>query len=58
MGMKQIVRALERRKDSKTETFRRLAEALATKQKVTIKSNDNDEVNAITTTIEDTEFDK
>lgn len=58
MGMKQIVRALERRKDSKTETFRRLAEALATKQKVTIKSNDNDEVNAITTTIEDTEFDQ
>ena len=58
MGMKQIVRALERRKDSKTETFRRLAEALATKQKVTIKSNDNNEVNAITTTIEDTEFDK
>lgn len=58
MGMKQIVRALERRKDSKTETFRRLAEALATKQKVTIKSNDNNEVNAITTTIEDTEFDQ
>ena len=58
MGMKQIVRALERRKDSKTETIRRLAEALATKQKVTIKSNDNDEVNAITTTIEDTEFDQ
>lgn len=58
MGMKQIVRALERRKDSKTETFRRLAEALATKQKVTIKYNDNNEVNAITTTIEDTEFDQ
>lgn len=58
MGMKQIVRALERRKDSKTETFRRLAEALATKQKVIIKSNDNNEVNAITTTIEDTEFDQ
>lgn len=58
MGMKQIVKALERRKDSKTETFRRLAEALATKQKVTIKSNDNNEVNAITTTIEDTEFDQ
>lgn len=58
MGMKQIVRALERRKDSKTETFRRLAETLATKQKVTIKSNDNNEVNAITTTIEDTEFDQ
>lgn len=58
MGMKQIVRALERRKDSKTETFRRLAEALATKQKVIIESNDNNEVNAITTTIEDTEFDQ
>lgn len=58
MGMKQIVRALERRKDNKTETFRRLAEALATKQKVTIKYNDNSEVNAITTTIEDTEFDQ
>lgn len=37
MGMKQIVRALERRKDSKTETFRRLAEALATKQKVVVR---------------------